>query len=391
MNSRRRFFSFLWLAAIAAVAWTSGWSRELAATKPYLVYVGTYTTKQSSKGIYAYWFDAGTGKLKAAGLAAESTDPSFVAAHPSGKYLYAVNEVAEFAGQKSGSVSAFAIDQHSGALKLLNQVPSRGGGPCHVSLDKTGKYVLVANYDGGSVASFPVHEDGSLGEAAGFVQHSGSSVNKERQEGPHAHWIGASPDNRFVLAADLGLDKVLVYHFDATTGKLSPNTPAFRPAEAGSGPRHFAFHPNGAFAYLLSELDASVTAFVYAKSGVLGYLQSVGTLPEDYSGPIEAAELVVHPSGKFLYASNRAGIDTITAFAIDSGKGTLKLLDKFSTKGKTPRNFAIDPTGSFLLAANQESNNIVMFRIDSTTGALSPTGEIAEVPAPVCITFVAAR
>src|SRR5260370_30060294 len=193
MNTRRRFFALLWLSAIAAVAWTCGWSREPAAQKTYLVYVGTYTTKQSSKGIYAYWFDAGTGKLKAAGLAAESTDPSFVAVHPSGKYLYAVNEVDEFGGQKSGAVSAFAIDHRSGALKLLNQVSSRGGGPCHVSLDKTGKYVLVANYGGGSVASFPVREDGSLGEAAGFVQQYGSRVGNGRQEQARAPPVGLCP------------------------------------------------------------------------------------------------------------------------------------------------------------------------------------------------------
>jgi 6-phosphogluconolactonase len=388
MNSQRRLLSFLWLLAIAAVAWSSGWSRETASTKPYLVYVGTYTTKQSSKGIYAYWFDAGTGKLKAAGLAAESADPSFVAVHPSGKYLYAVNEVDEFGGQKSGAVSAFAIDHRSGALKLLNQVATLGGGPCYVSLDKSGKYVLVANYDGGSVASFPVREDGSLGEAAGFVQHTGSSVNKERQEGSHAHWIGVSPDNRFVIEANLGLDEVPVFHFRASTGDLTPVLP-FVKVNPGAGPRHFAFHPDGKFAYLLTEMENAVTAFSYdARKGALSALQTVSTLRGDYSGPKEAAELVVHPSGKFLYASNRAGVDSVTAFAIDRVKGTLKLIGEFPTMGKTPRNFAIDPTGRFLLAANQESGNIVVFRIDAATGRLTPTGESVEVPAPVCVAFV---
>jgi 6-phosphogluconolactonase len=388
MNSKRWLLSFLWLSAIAAVAWTSGWSREPAGTKPYLVYVGTYTTKQSSKGIYAYWFDAGTGKLKAAGLAAESADPSFVALHPSGKYLYAVNEVGEFGGQKSGGVSAFTIDRRNGALKLLNQVATRGGGPCHVSLDKTGKYVLVANYDGGSVASFPVREDGSLGEAAGFVQHTGSGVDKERQEGPHAHWIGTSPDNRFALAADLGLDEVLVYRFDAGKGTFTANDPQFDKANPGAGPRHFAFHPNGKFAYLLTEMESAVTAFSFnAGTGSLSALQTISTLRREYSGSKEAAELVVHPSGKFLYASNRAGVDSVTAFSIDRAKGTLKLIGEFPTMGKTPRNFAIDPTGRFLLAANQESGNIVVFRIDAATGRLTPTGEVVEVPAPVCIAF----
>ena len=360
-----------------------------SATKPhYTVYVGTYTTKQASKGIYAFDFDAASGQLKEVGLAAESIDPSFLAVHPNGKFLYAVNETSEFAGQKSGAVSAFAIDRGTSKLKLLNQVPSGGAGPCHISLDKTGKFVFVANYDGGSVAVFPIREDGSLSSASSLVQHTGSSVNKERQEAPHAHWIGAAPDNRFVLAADLGLDEVLIYRFDAASGKLSPNTPSFVKVAPGSGPRHFAFHPNGKFGYVLTEMAATVTAFSYdAANGSLSPLQIIGTLPMEYSGPIEAAELVMHPSGKFLYASNRASIDTITAFAFDPAKGTLKLLDKFSTKGKTPRNFAIDPTGSFLLAANQESGTVVVFRIDPATGALTPTGQQLQVPAPVCIVF----
>lgn len=391
MSSKRRFLSILWLSVIAALAWDFGWSREPAAMKPYLVYVGTYTTKQNSKGIYAYWFDAGTGKLKAAGLAAESADPSFVAVHPSGKYLYAVNEVEEFAGKKSGAVSAFAIDRRSGALKLLNQVAT-GGGPCHISLDRTGKYVLVANYGGGSVASFPVREDGSLGEAAGFVQHTGSSADKERQEGPHAHWVRTSPDNRFALAADLGLDEVRIYRFDAARGTFTANDPPYAKANAGAGPRHFAFHPNGRFAYLLTEMESAVTVFSYnARKGSLSALQTISTLSRDYSGAKEAAELAVHPTGKFLYASNRAGVNTVTAFSIDRAKGTLKLIGEFPTMGKTPRNFTIDPTGRFLLAANQESGNIVVFRIDAANGRLTPTGEGVEVPAPVCVTFVAAR
>lgn len=352
------------------------------------MYVGTYTTGQTSKGIYTYRFDATTGQLKEIGLAAESVDPSFLAVHPNGKFLYAVNETSDFGAQNSGAVSAFAIDHSTGKLKLLNQVSSRGAGPCYISLDKTGKFVLVANYDGGSIASFPVHDDGSLGAAAGFVQHSGSSVDKERQERPHAHWIGTSPDNRFALAADLGLDEILVYRLDATKGSLTANDPPFVKVNPGAGPRHFAFHPNGKFGYVLSEMTATVTAFAYkGKNGSLSVLQTFATLPRDYSGPKEAAELVVHPSGKFLYASNRAGIDTITEFGIDPDKGTLTLLGQFSTKGKTPRNFAIDPTGAFLLAANQESGNIVVFRINLATGAPAPTGQAVQVPAPVCIVF----
>ena len=367
-------------------------AQRRSADKPYLVYVGTYTHNTDSKGIYAYMFDPGTGKLSPLGVAAESEDPSFLAARSGGKYLYAVNEIDHFGAQKSGAVSAFSIDTKSGKLTLINQAATQGVGPCHVSLDKTGKNVLVANYDGGSVAVFPVREDGSLAPASAFVQHSGSSVDKQRQEGPHAHWIGTSPDNRYALAADLGLDEVLIYSFNAAKGTLTPSNPPFAKVNPGAGPRHVAFHPNGKFAYVLSEMEDSVTIFGYkANNGLLSQLQTVSalsTLRKDYKGPKEAAEIAVHPNGKFLYVSNRAGIDTISAFSIDASKGTLHLKNEYPTMGKTPRNFAIDPTGKFLLAANQESNNIVTFRIDAITGTLTPTGDIAEAPAPVCITFL---
>jgi 6-phosphogluconolactonase len=393
--SRRRF-AILALSAAPLLFFATGVpAQKRTPNKPFLVYVGTYTNKTASKGIYAYLFDPVIGKLNALGVAAESEDPSFLAVHPSGKYLYAVNEIDHFGGQKSGAVSSFAIDAKSGKLTLLNQASSQGAGPCYISLDKTGKFVLVANYDGGSIAVFPIREDGSLASGSAFVQHSGSSVDKERQDGPHAHWIGTSPDNRFALAADLGLDEILVYRFNSAKGTLAPDTPPFAKLNPGAGPRHLAFHPNGKFAYVLTEMGSSVTAFAYkAGKGSLSPLQTVSTLSilrKDYSGVKEAAEIAVHPNGKFLYTSNRAGIDSISTFSIDPVKGTLKLKDEYPTMGKTPRNFAIDPTGKFLLAANQETNNIVIFRIDSTTGALSPTGEIAEVPAPVCITFVPAK
>lgn len=392
MKITRRVFAILCLAGLAALQVSRASEVRAAASKEqYLVYVGTYTTKQSSKGIYAYRFDASTGKLTSVGLAAESTDPSFVAVHPNGKYLYAVNEIGDFNGAKSGAVSAFAIDKKSGTLKFLNQVSTHGAGPCYVSLDKTGRWVLVANYDGGSVATFPVQGDGSLGLDVGFVQHSGSSVNKERQEGPHAHWIGVSPDNRFALVCDLGLDDVMVYHLDLERGSLTPNNPPFTGVKPGAGPRHLAFHPNGKFAYVLSEMAATVTAFSYqGKNGSLSVMQVVPTLAADYTGTKEAAEIAVHPSGKFLYASNRAGQDSITEFAIDPAKGTLKFVERVSTKGKTPRNFVIDPTGRFVLAANQESGNIVEFRIDPATGQLTPAGQAVDVSAPVSIAFVSA-
>src|SRR2546423_1386115 len=389
-----RVFLFIAVISLAVLFMTPTHtpSARAAGSGKFLVYVGTYTTKQSSKGIYAYRFDSSTGQLTSLGLAAESADPSFVAVHPNGKYLYAVNEVDECAGQKGGAVTAFQIDRKTGLLKALHQMATRGGGPCHISLDKTGKYVFVANYGGGSIAAFPVREDGSLGEASAFVQHAGTSVDKERQEKPHAHWIGASPDDRFVLVPDLGLDEVLVYRFDASKVSLVPNDPPFTKVDPGAGPRHFAFSRNGKFGYVLNEMAATVTAFSYdSAKGRLSVIETVPTLPKDYTGPKEAAELVVHPSGKFLYASNRAGVDAITVFAIDAAKGTLKLAGQFPTKGKTPRNFAVDPSGKFLLAANQESSNIVVFRIDANTGALTPTGQTVEVPAPVCVTFVAAE
>ena len=393
MKISRRFAVKLLLLSAPLYLSSAAAAPKRSQDKPYLVFVGTYTNKTASKGIYAYRFDPGIGKLSSLGVAAESEDPSFLAVHPSGKYLYAVNEIDHFGAQKSGAVSAFSVDPRNGKLTLLNQAATQGAGPCHISLDKSGKYVLVANYDGGSVAVFPIGDDGSLATASAFVQHSGSSVDKERQQGPHAHWIGTSPDNRFALASDLGLDEILVYHFNPAKGALTPNIPLYAKVSPGAGPRHLAFHPNGKFAYVLSEMGSSVTAFAYkASNGSLSPLQTVSTLSilrKDQSGPKEAAEIAVHPNGKFLYASNRGNIDTISVFSIDSAKGTLKLKDEYPTMGKTPRSFAIDPAGKFLLAANQESNNIVIFRIDSITGALTPTGEIAEAPAPVCITFVA--
>lgn len=357
----------------------------------YIAYVGTYTTKTSSKGIYAYRFDAAKGQLIAIGVAAETTDPSFVVVHPNGKFLYAVNEIGNFNGGNTGGVSAFSIDPKSGSLTLLNQVSSRGAGPCHISLDRDNAFALVANYDSGNVASFPIHEDGSLGTASGFVQHSGSGPDKERQEGPHAHWIGTSPDNRFALVTDLGLDEVIVYGFDSSTGTFMPSTKGFAKVSPGGGPRHVAFSVNGKFVFVLSEMESSVTAFSYnGKNGTLAKLQTVSALPPGYSGRKEAAEIALHPSGKFLYTSNR-GHDSIAIFALDEKKGTLRPLGQVLTGGKTPRHFAIDPTGAYLLAENQESNSIVVFHIDPATGGLTPTGQTAPVPSPVCITFLAAE
>jgi 6-phosphogluconolactonase len=367
---------------------------RLAAKPPakgkFLLYIGTYTG-QYSKGIYAYRFNSKSGQLAPLGLVAETANPSYLAVHPSQKFLYAANEVDDFEGKKAGSISAFALDAKTGKLAFLNTVSSRGADPCYVTVDKTGKYALVANYSGGSVAAFPIGDDGRLGEASAFIQHTGHGTNPERQEGPHAHSINLSPDNRFAVAADLGLDELLVYRFDATKGSLAAHEPPFAKVNPGAGPRHFDFHPQGKFAYAINEMGSSITAFAYdAAGGVLKELQTISSLPKDYSGSNDDADIHVHPSGKFLYGSNR-GHDSIAVFAIDPDKGTLTLVEHVSTQGKTPRNFGIDPSGRYLFAANQNSDNIVVFRIDSQTGRLTPAGLTLEVPSPVCVKFVAAE
>jgi len=358
----------------------------------YLFYVGTYTEEGGkSKGIYAYRFDADTHAITSLGLAAETTNPSFVALHPNGRFLYAVNEVGNYKGPNSGGVSAFSIDRATGKLTFLNELPSRGADPCYIIVDKSGKYVLVANYTGGSLAVFPVLADGKLGEASDFVQHSGHGANPERQEKAHAHSIDLSPDNRFAMVDDLGLDELLVYKFDSAKGSITPNSPPFVRLDPGAGPRHFALHPSGKFAYVVAEMQSTVTAFSNdPKKGVLQRLQTISTLPKDFSGQNDDAEIQMHPSGKFLYASNR-GNDSIAVFAIDQSKGTLTPVEYTPTQGKIPRSFEIDPTGTLLFAANQKSDNIVVFKIDGKTGHLTPTGQVLDVGSPVCVKFVAAE
>jgi 6-phosphogluconolactonase len=348
------------------------------------VFIGTYTDGPS-KGIYRCELDLASGKLSELALAAEVTSPSFLAIHPNHHFLYAVNEVEELGGKKSGAVTAFAIDAQTGNLTKLNQQPSGGSGPCHLVVDRQGKHVLVANYGGGSVCVLPIDSDGRLGEATAFVQHQGSSVDKHRQEGPHAHSINLDAANRFAFAADLGLDKVLVYRFDASKGTLTPNEPPSAAVAAGAGPRHFAFHPNGRNAYVINEIHSTVTAFSYdPETGVLKSLQTLPALPKRFRGKSWTAEVQVHPSGKFLYGSNR-GHDSIAIFSIDPETGTLKAVGHQAQQIKTPRNFGIDPTGKYLLVANQDSNTLVVFQIDPKTGELAPTGSVLEVPVPVCV------
>ena len=364
-------------------------SGEEPAVERLLVFVGTYTSGKS-RGIYVYRMDLASGKLTSAGVASGIANPSFLAVHPGRRFLYAVNEVRDFAGEKSGAVSAFSIDEKTGRLTLLNQQPSGGAGPCHLVVDSTGRNVLAANYGGGSVTVIPVRDDGRLGSPTAFVQHQGSSVNPKRQRGPHAHAIVLDAANRFAFAADLGLDKILVYRFDPAKGTLVPNQVPSASVAPGSGPRHFAFHPNGRYAYVINELSSTVIAFGYnAERGTLKTLQTVSTLPEGFEGKSTTAEVVVSPSGQFLYGSNR-GHDSIVIFAIDQQTGQLTLVGHEPTQGKSPRNFNIDPTGTYLLAANQGSDTVVVFRIDPNTGDLSPTGNVLSVPKPVCIEMIPA-
>jgi 6-phosphogluconolactonase len=359
-------------------------------TSNYLLFVGTYTnTKADSKGIYVYRYNASSGQLTSLGVAAETPNPSYLAVDPTHKFLYAVNELQDYKGKKSGAVTAFSIDRKTGKLTKLNEVASRGEDPCYISLDKTGKYVLVANYTSGNIAVFPVRKDGSLGEASAFVQHHGSGPNKDRQEGPHAHFIRTTADNRFAVVSDLGLDKLLVYRFDAANGSLLPNDPPVADVPPGEGPRHVAFAPNNKFAYTVNELKSSITAFTFdASAGILKAFQTVSTLPKDFTGQNDGAEIHVHPNGKFLYVSNR-GHDSIAQFAIDQNTGRVTLVHNFSIQGKTPRDFELDPSVRHLLAAGQDSNNIVVFTLDPRTGReLLRTAATVTVPSPVDLLFV---
>jgi 6-phosphogluconolactonase len=350
------------------------------------LFIGTYTGK-GSKGIYTLRMDPQTGQLSEPVLAGETENPSFLAFHPAKPVLYAVNETSTFEGAEGGGVTAFAVGK-DGALTKLNAQPTKGGGPCFLTVDKSGGSVLLANYGGGSVAVLPIDAaDGKLKPATAFIQHHGTGPNPQRQKGPHAHSINVDPGGHFALAADLGLDKLFVYRFDPHAGTLTANDPASASTAPGAGPRHLAFHPNGKTAYLINELSSTINVFAWdAAAGVLKQKQSVRTLPDEFTGESWTAEVQVHPSGRFVYGSNR-GHDSIAMFAVSEADGQLKSIGYQPTGGKTPRNFGIDPSGQFLLALNQASDSIVVFKIDQTTGRLTPTGASITVPAPVCVKF----
>ena len=361
----------------------------------YIFFVGTYTEQGSqSKGIYSYNYEADTGKVTPLGLAAETTNPSWVTISPNGRFLYAVNEVSNYQRPNSGGLSAFSIDRDkddrpTGKLTFLNELLTQGADPCYVTVDKTGKYAVVANYTGGSLVVFRIRNNGSLEGVSAFMEHQGHGPNLERQRSAHVHSVDLSPDNRFLYVDDLGIDGLLVYKFDGSKGVLAANNSKYATLDPGAGPRHFALHPSGKFAYVVSEMQGTVTAFANdPATGTLQRLQTISTLPAGFRGEIEDAEIEVHPSGKFLYASNRGSGNSIAVFTIDAEKGTLTPVEYTSTQGKTPRSFEIDPTGTLLFAANQQSNNIVVFKIDRKTGRLAPTGQVLDVASPVCVKFL---
>jgi 6-phosphogluconolactonase len=368
---------------VAAVCLAANALAPAFAPDDVLVYFGTYTDT-TSKGIYVSRLNRDTGALSTPELAAESRNPSFLAASRDGRFLYAVNEV------EKGAASAFAIDKQSSRLTPLNQQPTGGADPAHLSIDRDGRTVLVANYTGGSVAAFPIGPDGRLGALTSFVQHTGHSVNPDRQTSPHAHQVLSDPRNRFVYVADLGLDKIMIYKFDPAAHTLAAAAPGSAAVKPGAGPRHLTFDAVGRNVYVINELDCTITAFRHdAGTGALTEFQTISSLPpgEKMRTGFSTAEIRVAPSGRFLYGSNR-GHDSISVFAIDPFNGKLTYVANTPAGGKTPRGFDITPGGEFLVAGHQNSNSVAVFRVDRQTGKLTPAGAPIAVPKPVDVTFV---
>ena len=381
--SRRQFMKAGGIGLLGAfAARTNAWSNQ---DRKSLLYVGTYTTSGKSEGIYGYHM-SDTGALTRF-TSLMSVNPSFLTVGRSKRFLYAVNEVGDYLGKPSGAVSAFKIDPLTHDLRLLNEQATQGADPCHLSVDSRKRMLLVANYTGGNVSVFPLRSDGTLGMVAEVKQHEGSGP-KEQQKGPHAHCVIFDRSERYAFASDLGIDKVMIYRVDRATGKLTPAKQPFVELKPGAGPRHLSFHPSGKFLYVISELDSTMSAFNYnEREGTLTLIDTVSTLPSDFTGTSYCADVHVSPSGEFLYGSNR-GHNSIVVFAIDQQTGRLTLVEHVSTEGNWPRNFTIDPTGRFLLVANQRSDNVVVFSIDATTGRLKPTGVNEAIPSPVCLRFL---
>jgi 6-phosphogluconolactonase len=380
---RRQFMKAGGIGLLGAFASrTTAWTSQ---NHRFKMYVGTYTSGKS-EGIYGYYMFPVAGGLTRF-TSTSSVNPSFLAIDGSRKYLYAVNEVGEYAGKPGGGVSAFAIDAEKGGLRLLNEQATLGADPCYVTIDRKRKNLLVANYTGGSVTVLPIRSDGTLGMATDVKQHEGSGP-KEQQKGPHAHCVILDRSERYALVADLGIDKVMIYRFDSSKGKLTPNNQPFAELKPGAGPRHITFHPTGAYLYAISELDSTLTSFNYnGSNGTLAHIETVSTLPSDFSGASYCADVHISASGRFLYGSNR-GHNSIVVFEIDPRTGKLTLVEHVSTQGDWPRNFVLDPHGTVLLVANQRSDNVVSFSIDRDTGRLRPTGVIEQIPSPVCLKFV---
>lgn len=392
MNPFRTAVRAAWAAALTALTWVADPATAdaaPAAAREYHVYFGTYT-RTKSEGIYRARFDATTGRLGAVELAAKTGDPSFLAVHPNGAVLYAIDERSDPAKTPGRGVAAFAIDRASGVLTKLNEQETGGPGPCHVDVDPSGRALVVANYGGGSVSAITLQPDGRLGAAGTVVQHTGSSVHPTRQKAPHAHAATIAPGGGHVLVPDLGIDEVRVYRLDAATATLTAGDPAGAKSTPGAGPRHVAFRPDGRFVYAINELNCTVTVYAFDPGrGRMTEVQTISTLPpgETVRPGISTAEVQVHPDGRFLYGSNR-GHDTIVVYAIDAASGRLTLVEHEATQGKTPRHFALDPTGGWLLAENQGSDTVTLFRVERTGGRLEPTGQTVAVPVPVCAVFV---
>jgi len=368
------------ISIVHAILMSASLASGASHSSNYIVYIGTY-----GKGVYAYQFDADSGKLESKGLVGEVVNPSFLACDRDYKFLYAASELE---GHVNGAVASFAIDRKSGSLKFLNSVSSGGVSPCHLVVDHTRRMVMVANYGTGGVSAYPIDHDGRLGEMSSLMTTQGSSENPERQRGPHAHEVVLSPDNRFAYVPDLGLDQIRIFRLDPAHAKLAQNDPPFVKEDPGFGPRHMAFSPNGKYAYVVNELKSFVTVFSTGGSpGAWKQIQKVSTLPEGFSEENAPAEIEVDHPGKYLYSSNR-GPGTIAVFAIDSGNGTLRQLQIAKTGGTVPRGMQLDPTGRFLFAGDQKSNQFVVFKVDPSSGQLTLTGQSFEAPSPVSFLFV---